>query len=197
MPRKIVHGNANFGYATIDFSGDTPAFGTPTMLPGMVSCSAEVEQSDDAIYADNIVWVRPRGAKVRSAEVAFRYITDDYMQLLSFKKNANGLMSDTNIAQPHAFFFEEVVEDGETGATTQRLHIFYNAVGGEPNLESTTDEDGVEAREISVEYTCSPSTFVVDDAGEYCQYAYLERNSENATLYDTFKQAIITPSSGN
>lgn len=191
--RKIVHGNANFGFAQIDFSGETPAFTAPIMMPGMVSCSAEVEQSDDPIYADNIVWIRPRGAKVRSAEVAFRYITDEYMQLLSFKRATNGLMTDTNVAKPHAFFFEEIVEDGEDGSTTQRLHIFYNAVGSEPSIETTTDEDGVEAREISVEYTCNPSTFVTDADGEYCQYAFIERTAENATLYDKFKTAILTP----
>lgn len=192
--RKIVHGNKNFGFATIDFSGTTPVFNAPVMLPGMVSSTIEVEQSDDSIFADNIVWARPRGAKVRTAEAAFRYITEDYMELLGFKKATNGLFTDTGTAKPHAFFFEETVEDSDTGEVTQTLHIIYNATGSEPTVETTTDEDGVEAREISVSYTCGDSTFVEDADGKAVQYAFITRNAENATLYDTFKTAILKPS---
>lgn len=193
MSRKYVHGNRNFGYATIDTSGQTPVFNTPVMLPGMVSCSVEIDQDSEAIYADNKVWVSAKGAKVRTAEVAFRYITPEYMQLLGFKQAGNGVWTDTGTFVPHAFFFEETVEDGETGDITHRLHIFYNVTGSEPQIETETDEDGIEAREISVSYSCLDSTFVKDVDNEYCQYAWIERDNSNAALYDTFQSAVLMP----
>lgn len=193
MSRKYVHGNRNFGYATIDTSSTPVVFNTPVMLPGMVSCSVEIDQDSEAIYADNTVWVSAKGAKVRTAEVAFRYVTPAYMELLGFKEAGNGVWTDTGTFTPHCFFFEETVEDGETGDITHRLHLFYNATGSEPQIETQTDEDGIEAREITVNYSCLASTFVKDADNEYVQYAWIERDNTNKNLYDTFQSAVIVP----
>ena len=51
----------------------------------------------------------------------------------------------------------------------------------------------VEAMELSVEYTASESDFVVDDNGKKCQYGYITRTEQNATVYDTFKQKVLLP----
>ena len=193
MSRKYVHGNRNCGYATIDTSGQTPVFNTPVMLPGMVSGSVEIDQDSEEIYADNKVWVSAKGAKVRTLEIGFRYLDPTYMGLLGFKHAGNDIWTDTGTFVPHALFFEETVEDGETGDVTHRLHIFYNCTGSEPELETETDEDGIEAREIKVSYSCLESTFVKDTDNEYCQYAWIERTNANATLYDTFQSAILLP----
>lgn len=193
MSRKYVHGNRNCGYATIDTSGQTPVFNTPVMLPGMVNSSVEIDQDSEEIFADNKVWVSAKGAKVRSLEIAFRYLDPAYMALLGFKQAGNGIWTDTGTFVPHALFFEETVEDGETGDVTHKLHIFYNCTGSEPELETETDEDGIEAREITVSYSCLESTFVKDTDNEYCQYAWIERDDTNKTLYDTFQSAILTP----
>ena len=193
MSRKYVHGNRNFGYATINTSTNPATFNTPVMLPGMVSCSVEIDQDSEEIYADNKVWVAAKGAKVRTAEVGFRYITPTYMAMLGFKAAGNGVYTDTGTFTPHCFFFEETVEDGETGDVTHRLHLFYNATGSEPQIETETDEDGIEAREIKINYSCLDSTFVKDADNEYVQYAWIERDNTNAALYDTFQSAVIVP----
>lgn len=193
MSRKYVHGNRNCGYATINTSGQTPVFNTPVMLPGMVSGSVEIDQDSEEIYADNKVWVSAKGAKVRSLEIGFRYLDPTYMGLLGFKHAGNDIWTDTGTFVPHALFFEETVEDGETGDITHRLHIFYNCTGSEPELETETDEDGIEAREIKVKYSCLESTFVKDTDNEYCQYAWIERTNANRALYDTFETAILVP----
>lgn len=193
MSRKYVHGNRNFGYATINTSTTPASFNTPVMLPGMVSCSVEIDQDSEEIYADNKVWVAAKGAKVRSAEVGFRYITPEYMAMLGFKQASNGVYTDTGTFTPHCFFFEETVEDGETGDITHRLHLFYNATGSEPQIETQTDEDGIEAREIKVNYNCLESTIVKDADNEYVQYAWIERDNTNATLYDSFQTSVIVP----
>ena len=51
---KVIHGNKNFGYAPINVDGDTYSFGSPVLLPGMVSSSMQVESSDNTIYADDV-----------------------------------------------------------------------------------------------------------------------------------------------
>lgn len=191
----IIHGNKNFGFAPINFSGNTPSFGTPTMVPGLVSVEIEVEQNTTSIYADNTVFCSVKGAKVRTATATFRNIPSTYAPYLGFKEHDNGMYSDTGDFPNHCFFFETEEENCETGISTQTLHYVYNAQGSEPTQESATDEDEVEAAEIEVEYNCNDSSFVVDKDGKYLQYGYITRTAENAKLYDTFMSAIITPTS--
>ena len=191
---RIIHGNQSFGYAPIvTGENDSPKFGTPVMLAGMVSSTIEVEQDTTSIYADNEVYCKVKGAKVRTAEVAFRYISKEYAEFLGFKLNQNGMLTDTGDFANHCFFFETVEEDCTTGTETRTLHYLYNVKGAEPTKETSTDEEEVEAMELSVEYTASESDFVVDDNGKKCQYGYITRNEQNATVYDTFKQKVLLP----
>lgn len=191
----IIHGNKNFGFAPINTSGNTPAFGTPVMVSGLVSVECEVEQSTTSIYADNTVFCSVKGAKVRSATVTFRNIPSAYAAYLGFKAHDNGMYTDTGNFPNHCIFFETEEENCDTGLSTQTLHYLYNVQGSEPSQESDTDEDEVEAAEIEVEYTANDSTFVVDKDGKYLQYGYITRTAENATLYDTFRSAVILPTS--
>ena len=190
----IVHGNKNFGYAPINVSEQgVYSFGEPVMLQGMVSSSMEVEQEDTSIYADDKTYCIIKGAKVRSIDIALRYIPSSYAQYLGYKLNANGMLTDTGIFPNHCLFFESEEEDCETGITTTTLHYLYNVKGGEPSKETATDEEEVEAQEITVSYSALDSAFVVDDDGSYVQYGYITRTEENATTYDTFKQAVLLP----
>lgn len=195
MANKIIHGNRNFGYAPIEVGTNGEVFfGTPVMLLGMVSATVEVEQSDSTIYADNKSWFVSKGAKVRTAECAFREISKEYAQFLGYKLNANGMLTDTGKFPNHCIFFERTKESSD-GSTTYILCYLYSVKGSTPTIETQTDEDEVEAAEISVSYTGSDSEIAKDDDGEYVQYGELERTDENATLYDTFKQAVLLPTS--
>lgn len=187
---KIIHGNSSFGFAPIE----NGRFGTPVMLPmGLVSTSVEVEQESTPIYADNIVWANVKGAKVRSATASFRNIPVSYLSYLGFKLNDNGMVTDTGTFPSHCIFFETQEEDPDTGVFTQTLHYLYNVQGSEPSMETSTDEDSVEAREIEIEYTCTNSPIAVDDDGKNVQYGELTRTTENASVYDTFKTTVLLP----
>ena len=190
---KIIHGNKNFGFAPIVESDNSYSFGTPVMIQGMVSATIEVEQDDTKIYADNKVFCTVKGAKVRTASVNFRNIPSAYATYLGFAANENGVYTDTGSFPNHCIFFETEEEDCETGLSTTTLHYLYNVKASEPTQESNTDEDSVEAAEIEVEYSATDSAFVVDDNNVYCQYGYITRSDANATLYDTFKSAVILP----
>lgn len=186
---KIIHGNRNFGFAPIA-SG---AFGTPVMIPGLVSMEVEVEQETTAIYADDMVFCNVKGAKVRTATAAFRNIPDAYATYLGFVAEANGMLVDTGTYAPHAIFFETTEEDCSTGTVTQTLHYLYNVIASEPTLETATDEEEVEAQEIEVEYNANTSTIALDANGNGVQYGKITRTEANATLYDTFQTAVILP----
>lgn len=190
---KIIHGNKNFGYAEILTDGENPTFGTPVMIPGMVNAEIEVEQDTKKIYGDDKVHCLIKGAKVRTATVNFRNIPETYAEYLGFKINNNGMLTDTGKFPNHCIFFETTEENCETGITTPILHYLYSVKGSEPTQESATDEEEIEAAEIEVSYDAGTSTFVVDDDGEYLQYGYIARTEENATLYDTFRSAVILP----
>lgn len=190
---KIIHGNKNFGFAPIISSNNTYSFGTPVMIAGLVNASIEVEQEDSSVFADDRVYCRSKGAKVRTATVTFRNIPASYAPYLGFVQNDNGSFTDTGNFANHCIFFETEEEDCETGVSTTTLHYLYNVTASEPTWESATDEDEIEPAEIEVEYSATESSFVVDDSGNACQYMYLTRDTETATLYDTFKTAVILP----
>lgn len=190
---RIIHGNENFGYAPIVTTDDSVSFGTPVMLKGMVSSNIEVEQDTSSIYADDSTYCMVKGAKVRTAEVGLRYIDKEYAQFLGYKLNASGMLTDTGYFPNHCIFFETLEEDCDTGITTRTLHYLYNVVASTPSVETSTDEEEIEAVELSVEYNASESTFVVDDDGAYVQYAYVTRTDDNAEVYDTFTQTVLLP----
>lgn len=197
MANKIIHGNRNFGYAPIEVDSTGVAkFGTPVMLHGMVSATVEVEQSDSTIYADNKSWFVTKGAKVRTAECAFREIPSAYAQFLGYKLNANGMLTDTGKFPNHCIFFTRTKESSD-GKSTEILCYLYSVKGSTPTIETQTDEDEIEAAEITVSYTGSDSEIAKDDDGEYVQYGELERTDDNATLFDTFKTAVLLPTSTN
>lgn len=191
---RIVHGNKNFGYAPINVSDQNVySFGSPVMLPGMVSSTMEVEQTTTPIYADDKTFCNVKGAKARTIEAVLRYIPADYAEFLGFHKNANGFVTDTGSFANHCIFFESEEEDCDTGESTTTLWYIYNVQGAEPTRETETDEDEVTAQEITVAYTANDSQFVVDDANNAVQVGYITRTDENATIYDTFKETVLLP----
>lgn len=190
---KIIHGNKSFGFAPITVQGSTYSFGTPVMITGLVNATIEVEQNSTSIYADDKEYCRVKGAKVRTATVAFRNIPAAYAPYLGFVQNDNGMFTDTGKFENHCIFFETEEEDCDTGLSTTTLHYLYNVQASEPTQESATDEDEVEAAEIEVEYNASDSPFVVDDDGVAVQYGYITRTEENKTTYDTFKSTVLLP----
>lgn len=190
---KIVFGNRNFGYAPITNSGGQYAFGTPVMLKGLVSTSAEIEQENTRIFADDMVWCVVDGAKTRSLTASFRYITEAYSEMLGFKKNDNGVLSDTGLKPRHCVFFETEEKDCETGEATRTLHYFYNVMASEPALETSTTEEEIESAELEIEYNAIESTFITDDDGNYVSYAKVTRTEANKTWYDTFTTKVLTP----
>lgn len=188
---KIVHGNANFGYAKISNSAGTLSFGTPVMLKGMVSMDIEVEQDSQTIYADNEEYAIVRGAKVRTATGTFRYIDEAYAELLGFKKNTSGMVTDTGKHEDHCIFFETTETDGSE--ETRTLHYLYSVNGDEPSFSSETDEDEVTPQEIEVGYKCKGSAIALDDEGMKVQYGYITRTEANKTKYDAFLTGVILP----
>ena len=190
---QIVHGNKSFGYAPIINNGGVYSFGTPVMMPGLVSATVEVSQEDTKVYADDITYAVIKGAKVRSAELHFRKITAAYAQFLGFKQNANGSLTDTGSFPNHCIFFETEDIDSDANTQTTTLHILYCAKGSTPTQESQTDEETTEAGEFTVNYTCTDSNVAVDDDGNAVQYLKVTRTSANALVYDTFDQAVILP----
>lgn len=190
---KIIHGNKNFGYVPITESGGVYSFGTPVMLRGLVSVTAEVEQEDSNIYADDTTYCVIKGAKVRTAEVNLRYISPAYAQFLGYKLNDNGSLTDTGIFPNHCIFFETEEEDCDTGEATTTLHYLYNVKASMPTLETSTDEESVEASELTINYTAMDSQIAVDDDNVAVQYMEVTRTESNRTVYDTFTSTVLLP----
>lgn len=187
---NIVHGNKNFGYAEITQDG----FGTPHILKGMTKSSAELSQEQVKIPADdNPAYAVVNGSKVENLMSAFRYIDEAYVEYLGYKKETNGFLCDTGNYPNHCVFFEETIEDTSNGTKTNKLHYFYNVKGSKPSLETATDSESIEAKEIEVNYVVQQSEFVEDSDGNLVQHCEIVRTSENASLYDDFKNRVLLP----
>ena len=190
---KILHGNKSFGYAPILESGGVYSFGTPVMIDGLVNTTIEVEQEDTDVYADDTKYCIIKGVKVRTASVVLRNIPKAYAEYLGYKLNANGSLTDSGTFAGHCIFFESEEEDCSTGEATTTLHYLYNVKASTPTLETATDEETIEAREITIEYSANDSQIAQDDDGNYVQYMELTRTSASEALYDTFKTKVILP----
>lgn len=191
--KTIVYGNESFGFAPINASGAQKSFGTPVMIPGLVSTSAEFAQDSTKIYADDMVWASIKGAKERTLTVGLRYVPASYLRYLGYVAAANGGYSDSGIYENHCVFYETLEQDTDTGEETKTLHYFYSVKASQPTEESQTTEDTVEAQELEIEYDCIDSDFVVDGEGNSVGYFKITRTEENASLYDTFKTNVILP----
>lgn len=191
---KIIYGNSNYGYAPINLSQGAYSFGTPVILSGMVSATAEVEESTTNVYADNHVYCVVAGAKTRDLTATLKYITEDYAEYLGFKKATNGMLTDTGNKPNHCVFFETEEKDCETGDTTRTLHYFYNVVAKQPSLESATTEEEIESADLEIEYSAYDSQFVADADGVKVGYGKITRTEANKTLYDSFTTKVILPS---
>lgn len=192
---KIIYGNENIGYAPIVNSQGTYSFGTPVLLNGMVSASAELEENSENTYADNKVWCVLTGTKTRTLTTNVKYITEAYAQFLGYKLEANGMLVDTGLKPNHCLFFETLERDCETNEETRTLHYFYNVKAQTPNIETTTTEDTIESAELEIEYTSLESDFVLDSDGKRVGYGYITRTDANKTLYDSFRTQVILPTS--
>ena len=191
---KIVHGNKNFGYVPINVDdGGNYSFGSPVLLPGMVSSSMEVDQSDTNVFADDKTYCVIKGAKARTVEAVIRYLPSAYAEYLGYHINANGMLTDTGIFPNHCIFFESEEEDCDTGETTTTLWYVYNVKGSEPARETSTDEEEVTPQDLTINYSAADSQFVKDDQNKFCQIGYLTRTAANAAVYDTFTTTVLLP----
>ena len=194
MEKKIIYGNDNFGYALINTSEETPKFSAPVLMPGMKSSTIEVEEGSTKIYADNTTFAIITGEKVRTCEATITYIPESYfINCLGYKANTNGMLTDTGTKKPHCFFFTTKELDAVTGEETQTLHYVYDVTAKEPNLETSTAEEEIEAADLVISYESKRSDFVIDTDGKLVGYARITRTEENKAWFDTFKTKVLLP----
>lgn len=192
---KVIYGNENLGYAPIINNDGVYSFGTPVMLKGMVSSSAEIEDSDQVVYADNEAYCTLSGNKVTNLTNVLKYIPESYSLYLGFKQESNGMLVDTGKKPEHCIFFESTEYDCETGEETKTLHYFYNVKAKQPNESTNTTGEEIESVDLSVEYTAKRSKFVLDSEGKRVSYGKITRTEANKSLYDSFTENVILPTS--
>lgn len=196
MGNKIVYGCQNFCAIPFVTTQNQRSLGTPIDLSdmGLVNVDPSLTEELTKVYADNKLWARLKGNKEYTVPFSFRYLSARYLEYLGFKvSDANGGVSDTGSYPAHGICYESLEYDDETGEETRTLHYYYNAVAAQPQKAYATKEEAIEAGEISVEFSCTDSEFIVDEDGKKVGYFEITRTAENAALYDTFKTAAILP----
>ncbi|MEG0093153.1 MAG: hypothetical protein RR945_02145 [Erysipelotrichaceae bacterium] len=195
VEKKVLYGNEGFGYAEIDTSTEDLKFKAPIFIPGIVSTNMELEEKSTNVPGDNSVFAVIPGAKIRKAEIGFRYIPAKYAELaLGYKTSENGMLIDTNTKKQHCIFWLTKELDAVTNEETDTLHYLYCVMASETSTETTTTgEDEVEALELVLSYNATKSNFVKDAEGKFCTYGKITRDSTNSTLFDSYKNKVLLP----
>lgn len=193
--REITHGNKQAFYAEVKYDEKTGeySYGEVKPLTGLRSVSIETSQEDTNFYADDQVHMTLKGAKTTTGSITLYQIPKDFVvNHLGKTVDANGALIDNGPYKSFAFGFLETKEN-EVGAVTEVLHLYYNCKATHPSLSSTTDEDGVTAKELEIPLTINQSFNVVDGNGKAITEVTLEKTEANKDVFEQAFEAVYVP----
>ena len=159
MANKVQYGLKNVYYATVTVGTSTVTYGSPVAWPGAVSLSLSAEGDINDFYADNVKYftaVANNGysGDFESAMIPDSFRTDIMGETIGTGTKA-GVYYESAAAQPKAFALLFQFE-GDENATK---HILYNCKMARPDIESSTQEEGIEVQTVTGEITAAPRAF--------------------------------------
>ena len=149
--------NAHIAFMT---SETTPAWDTPTAIPGLVSVKFDPELSDDKTYADDEIWTSDDIDNGFSGEMEFRDLesTSDlraiFNQMVGYDADSDGrtLGTASKPATPFAF----MCENG--GRVAKKRRCLLKCIASKPSAEWKTNEDGKEYVTYNISFKAVPVT---------------------------------------
>jgi phi13 family phage major tail protein len=162
MPEnKVSFGLTNVHYATVTYTGDTPAYGTPTRIPGGVELTLDPKGETTDFYADNILYYSATANQGYEGALTIAEIPDSFkVEVLNEAiDDISKVITENSNAKPAtiALMFEF---DGDINATR---HVLYHCTVARPPLGSTTKTEATEpnTKELSLVAAPRPSDGIV------------------------------------
>lgn len=192
MSTQIVsHGNSELWYALPDGRG---GFTEPKRFHGLGSTETEAENESETIYKDDLAYYTAEGETTFTLTINVAQIPKEFaVECLGWKETQEGGYSLSGRTKPCCLMVKNKLLDGVTGEETSQLTIYYNALPGEPKLESETDEDKISETEIEIEFNCTPHSVIKSPTGRNFAMAVIERSKQNAAFFDSYVTKVPVP----
>lgn len=179
---KVLYGIRKVYVAKITEASDgTISYGTPFAVEGAVGFSPEPQGDTSTFYADDKIYYRREQNNGYEGDLELAVTPDTFLtQILGRKVDSNGAVvenADDKFAR-FALMFE-----GE-GDPNNRRYIYWDCTAGRPNREHATTEDSLEVGTETLTISIAPRS--TDNAIG----AFMERNEENASVYDSWFTSV-------
>lgn len=190
MADKLVrYGLSNVHYAIYDTSTET--YGDPVSWPGAVSLSLSPDGDTGTFWADNIKYATfaNNGGYTGTLEMAAD--NDEIMVDLLGYIDDNGLIVEPTDATTvyFALMFEV------SGNVRAQRTVLYCCTLARPSKDANTKTDSTDPDTVSFDFEASSLDFTIDGTTRNVVKATIENTTANATVYETFMEAVLTPGS--
>lgn len=178
--RKITHGTEQ-----VTFSGDADAVVYST---GVSRFAPTTDQDSKKVYADSRTHMTLMNAKNVSIEIDNYQYNEGERKQMGYTL-ANGGYVDTGIYP--TFDAQRILTvQSEDGTTTQQLEVYYGCTSGDYTESDDEDEDEINPKVYTRTLSVAGKDF--DGFGHATKFI-IERTTENAAIFDTYKTKILTP----
>ncbi len=182
--RKINHGTQEVTYGDGANGGSTVTYST-----GIQKFAVSVDQDTKDIFADARTHMTLLNPKKLTIEIDNLQYTGDEMEQMGFAQLQPGAFTDSG-SYP-TFAVQRILDVlDENGEETKRLEVYYGVKSG-----TYTESDDEDSDEINPKVYTRTLTVAGYDFGDgVIKQLIVDRTTANATVFDSYKTKIITPS---
>ena len=182
--RKITHGSEQVAMASTT-EGGTTGFVNST---GVQKFAPSVDQDTKTIYADATTHMSLVNPKTLTIEMDNLQYNETEMAQMGYKLGNGGYVDGGGYPK---FDIQRILTvQSADGTTTQKLEVYYNATSTAYTESDDEDEDEINPKVYTRTLTVAGRSF--DTVGNIKQFI-VERTSKNASVFDTYKTKILTP----
>lgn len=181
--RQITHGTQEVTYG---LGGD--GTGAVTYSTGVQKFSPSVDQDSKKIYADAQTHMTLLNAKKLTIDQDNLQYTPDEMKQMGYLDSGTGFTDNGKYPKFSVQRILDVQDDG--GTVTKKLEVYYGVTSGAYTESDDEDEDEINPKVYTRTLTVAGRSF--DTVGNIKQFI-VERTSKNASVFDTYKTKILTP----
>ena len=178
--RKITHGTEQ-----VTFSGDA---GAVVYSTGVSRFAPKTDQDSKKVYADARTHMTLMNAKNVTIEIENYQYNDGERKQMGYTL-ANGGYVDTGIYP--TFDAQRILTvQSEDGTTTKQLEVYYGCTSGDYTESDDEDENEINPKVYTRTLSVAGKDF--EGFGHATKFI-IERTTENAAIFDTYKTKILTP----
>ena len=178
---KVKFGLSNVHIAKITETNGEITYGTPFVMPGAVSLTAEPEGETTPFYADNIQYYVAVANNGYTGDLEIAMTPKDFLtQILGQEEDTNGALFESSDDINARFALIGEIE----GDIKKRRFVYYDCTAARPSAEMNTIEDTKEPQTDTISITMTPRS------SDKVIKAVIEPSETNKDVYETFFEKV-------